>query len=336
MPIALVGGTLVLCALVAEMVVRFGIGDRDYALEMWRYAHVLKRVSDDPDQVFAHSPGTSAHLMGVDVRINQHGLRGREIEYLKPAGTHRVLMLGDSLTFGWGVPEEDVTSVRLEQLLREKDPSQRWEVVNSGVGNYNTRMEVHYLEKEGLRYSPDVVVLNYFINDAEPDPRYAGNFINMHSSAWVFFANRLDVVWRQVTGHATWDDFYRGLYRNDAQGWSAARAAIEKFGSLCRAQGLQCLVVHQPELHQLKPYPFAEQEQALRTEATRAALPYLDLLPVIQEQDPSTLWVSVQDTHPNWRCDAQYASAIAQQILELRSPSPAARSEPSAAGVEAP
>jgi hypothetical protein len=234
--------TAILSLAVAEVVVRFGLGDMDYAMEMWKYAHVLKRVSNDPDQVFTHSPGARAHLMGVDVRVNSHGLRGREIDYLKPPGTRRVLMLGDSLTFGWGVSEEEVTSHIVERNLNDRRTEVRWEVVNSGVGNYNTRLEVHYLATEGLRYAPDVVVLNYFINDAEPDPRYSGNFINMHSAAWVFFANRLDVLVRRLTRKGSWEDYYRALYRPDAEGWHAARVAILRFGEICRQHALQCLV----------------------------------------------------------------------------------------------
>ena len=303
-----------LCGAALEVFVRVGLGDRDYALEMWRYAHILKRVSADRAQVFAHAPGAEAHLMGVDVRINAHGLRGRAIDYPKAPGMHRVLMLGDSLTFGWGVAEPDVTSTRLEALLRARDPAARWEVINSGVGNYNTRLEVHYLEREGLRYAPDVVVLNYFINDAEPDPRYSGNALNRHSAAWVFLANRLDVLRRRATRQDAWDAYYRGLYRADAAGWRGARAALGRFGALCRERSLRCLVVHQPELHQLDPYPFPDAARALADACAEADLPLLDLLPAVRSLPPSSLWVSVQDPHPNARADAVYASVIAERL----------------------
>ena len=310
----LVAASTALCAAALEVFVRVGLGGRDYALEMWRYAHILKRVSSDRSQVFAHAPGASARLMGVDVRINSHGLRGREIDYPKPPGAHRVLMLGDSLTFGWGVAERDVTSVRLEALLRRRDPAARWEVINSGVGNYNTRLEVHYLEREGLRYAPDVVVLNYFINDAEPDPRYAGNLLNRNSAAWVFLANRLDVVRRRAAGGEAWDAYYRGLYRPDAAGWRGARAALGRLGDLCRARGLRCLVTHQPELHQLDPYPFGDAARGLADACAAAGLPLLDLLPAVRSLPPPGLWVSVEDPHPNARCDAAYAAAIADRL----------------------
>jgi lysophospholipase L1-like esterase len=309
--------TAILSFAMAELLVRFALGDMDYAMEMWKYAHVLKRVSNDPEQVFTHSPGARAHLMGVEVRINRHGLRGREIDYAKPPDTRRVLMLGDSLTFGWGVAEAEVTSLVVERSLNDKRPDPRWAVINSGVGNYNTRLEVHYLVKEGLRYAPDVVVLNYFINDAETDPRYAGNFVNMHSAAWVFFTNRLDVVSRRLTRRGSWHDYYRGLYREDAAGWRGARKAILRFGEVCRQHELSCLIVHQPELHQLDPYPFVDAERAVAAAADEARIPYLDLLPALRGLDPKTLWVSVEDTHPNGRCDAIYGAAIADRIEAL-------------------
>lgn len=318
----------ILSITMAELLVRLALGDMDYAMEMWKYAHVLKRVSDDPEQVFTHSPATRAHLMGVDVRINSHGLRGREIDYPKPFGTRRVLMLGDSLTFGWGVTEAEVTSLVVERILNDKNPRESWEVINGGVGNYNTRLEVHYLVKEGLRYAPDVVVLNYFVNDAEPDPRYSGNFINMHSAAWVFFANRLDVLWRRLTRRGSWDDYYRRLYREDAEGWRGARAAILRFGEICRQHGMRCLIVYQPELHQLDPYPFVDAQRAVAAVADEAQIPFLDLLPALRGLDPRTLWVSVEDTHPNGRCDAIYGAAIAERIGGLVEQTTPARGKP--------
>lgn len=311
--------SLVLAVSLGEMVVRFAGGDMDYALEMWRYAHVLKRVTDDRAQVFAHRPGASAHLMGVDVRINSEGLRNREVR-VKPVGTRRVLLLGDSLTFGWGVKEEESIGPQLERALATTDPRQPWEVINSGVGNYNTRLEVHFLEQQGLRYAPDVVVLNYYINDAEEDPRYSGTFLSEHSALWVFLANRLDVLARLAAPSATWEQYYAGLYRPEATGWRGAREALGHFGALCREHQLHCLVAHLPELHRLRPYPFLAETRLVEQATREAGLPFVDLLPVVQERDPASLWVSRQDVHPNGACDALYGAALARAIASTGAP----------------
>ena len=69
--------------------------------------------------------------MGVDVRINQRKLRDAEYPYERPAGVQRVVMLGDSVTFGWGVPAEATVSKRLERALRAA--GRGVEVINTGV-----------------------------------------------------------------------------------------------------------------------------------------------------------------------------------------------------------
>ena len=142
-----------------------------YHVEMWRYAVELKRVAEDPEIGHEHIPGAHARLMGVDVSINSDGLRDKELEEAKPTGVTRILMLGDSITFGWGVPADETLPRVLERELTAQGAGPI-EVINSGVGNYNTAMEAGYFFDHGKAYDPDIVVLNYFINDAEPTPIY--------------------------------------------------------------------------------------------------------------------------------------------------------------------
>ena len=109
-------GLLFICALfVIAICVEFGTrlvfrNSMDYTLEMWKYARDLKRVSDDPLIGHEHIPNKSAHLMGVNISINSNGLRDREISYQKDSDTTRVLMLGDSVTMGWGVEAQMTAS----------------------------------------------------------------------------------------------------------------------------------------------------------------------------------------------------------------------------------
>lgn len=307
--------TVLALVLVAEVAVRvITRGGDDYAIEMWRYARRLKRASATPGLGHEHVPGASARLMGVDVRINARGLRERDIDHARPPGVRRVLMLGDSLTFGWGVAVEDTASRRLEARLRDDDPAGRWQVINAGVGNYNTRMEVRYLLAEGLRYEPEVVVLNYFLNDAEEDPRYAGNAVSERFASYVFLTNRLDALARRVTGRGAWGDYYRALYRDDAPGWRGAREALATLGRTCAARSLRCLVLDQPELHRLEPYPFADVSSRVAAACAAAGLPYVDARPALRGLAPASLWVSPQDAHPNATAQARYAEVIAAYL----------------------
>lgn len=97
----------------------------------------------------------------MPVRINSRGLRDREIPYRKPAGVYRILVLGDSQTFGYGVRAEETYAKVLEQRLR----SRRVETINTGVPGSGTAHQLHFLETEGWKYAPDAVVLGFFFND---------------------------------------------------------------------------------------------------------------------------------------------------------------------------
>src|SRR5262245_37180686 len=78
----------------------------NFSVEMWKYASDIKQISANPEIGHEHRPGTSGVYMSVPVAINSMGLRDRELNPAHSVGTIRTLMLGDSLTFGWGVNVE--------------------------------------------------------------------------------------------------------------------------------------------------------------------------------------------------------------------------------------
>lgn len=305
----LTGMTLATIVLLTEVTARLASrGGLDYGVEMWRYARQLKRVSRDPALGHEHIPGRSARLMGVDVRINARGLRDREFRDEPTPGTRRILMLGDSLTFGWGVPLARTTPKRLESLYRAA--GERVEVLNAGVGNYNTAMEVESFVVDGHRYHPDTVLLAYFINDAEPTPTYRSDFLTEHSLAWAFVTDRLDASARTLGARQGWADYYRALYRDDAAGWRQARAAMRRLGDRCRVDALRCALVYQPELHDTAGDPFRDVREAVLRAAADAGLETIDLQNTVRGHRPEALWVTPDDAHPNGAADALYARAI--------------------------
>jgi hypothetical protein len=93
---------------------------------------------------------------------NSRGLRGdREYAYEKPAGVRRLVVLGDSFTFGEGVSDDETYSHHLERLLPGT------EVLNLGVHGYGHDQMLLFLREEGLKYRPDVVLLGFLYDDME-------------------------------------------------------------------------------------------------------------------------------------------------------------------------
>ncbi len=112
------------------------------------------------------SPGYRGWFAGVPVEINSLGFRDtREYALEKPDQTFRILVLGDSVTFGHGALSDTTYPYLLEQQLRAWRPDVNWQVWNLGVPGYNTGQELTYLRHVGPRYRPDLVVVGFFEND---------------------------------------------------------------------------------------------------------------------------------------------------------------------------
>jgi hypothetical protein len=250
-------GSLVVGAFCIELFVRAFVDDgMHFDLEMWKYARNLKVISDDPSIGHVHRPNSQMRLMGVDVKINSNGLRDREIPYERTGPARRILMLGDSFTEGWGVPLEQTFSKRIERLYKERATSA--EVINTGVGNYNTIMEVSYFLNEGYKYRPDIVVLNYIPNDAEPTPPHAPPNLALRACySCVFLLASIDTLLRELSLRPDWEAYYRDLYGDgNARGWIDAKASIGKLAEYCKTHNIRLLVAHLPDLHGFQPYPW--------------------------------------------------------------------------------
>ncbi len=109
-----------------------------------------------PHHVFVHKlHGGRA----TTIRTNGQGFRDRDRDPARRLGQHRILVVGDSFVFGWGVENDETFVHRLDQQLAGT------EVVNLGVTGFNLAQEHALLRQEGLAYQPDLVLLAFCQND---------------------------------------------------------------------------------------------------------------------------------------------------------------------------
>ena len=114
----------------------------------WKY-HPLLGWHHDPGQ---HGIFESSEFR-IKVCINQKGLRDRDYSYERTPGKKRILVLGDSFVWGFGVEQNQIFTEQLENLLTNV------EVINAGVSGYSTDQELLWFKSEGVKYSPDLVIL---------------------------------------------------------------------------------------------------------------------------------------------------------------------------------
>lgn len=132
-------------------------------------SHQRFYVEYDPQRGWRNVPNAdgwfSTDEYDVHLQYNSRGIRGPELPYDKPSGTYRVVLFGDSFIEGYSVNREDRVAEQLEKTLAAQDPSRKYEVVALGTAGYSTDQELLWLESEGVKYHPDVVVTMFYMND---------------------------------------------------------------------------------------------------------------------------------------------------------------------------
>lgn len=314
--VAVVVGLLFFCV-AAEIISRMVFSHViNFDVEMWRYAREVKTSGLTPGLRFEHNPGANARLMGVDVVINQDGLREREVGQSKPPGVFRVAVIGDSITFGWGVEQGETLSRQLETLLNRQQAagSVRFEVLNFGVGNYAISDVAAMLETKAIAYSPDMVIYGAFINDAETRADNGASFVMQHSVFATWLWGRVDALLRLLDLREDYRHYYSDLYSEGSAGRLAVRANLAKIADICIARKIPFVVAFLPELHDDSQVEFASVVDFYAVETRNVDGQFVNLYNAISNVDYQQFWVSHDDAHPNSKAFQRYASEIFARI----------------------
>lgn len=267
----------------------------NYDIEMWRYAKELKRKSPDPALDFDHVTSKSAVLQGIDIRLNEWGLRGSSLSPL-PSGGRRILFLGGSITLGWGVAEPDTVQAQLEKRLR--DAGEKAQVLNGGVGNYNAERYVSRFFKKHAELKPTDIVVQYFLRDAEDLPPGGGNTLLRNSQVavtlWIAYHRLFD-----KKGEQTLVEHYRQAYQPDAPGFLVMKAKLKELADHARAHNVRLFLAMTPDVHNLVDYKLGFVHDIMREVAGDLGYTYIDLLPAMRGRRPEELFAMPGDPHPN-------------------------------------
>jgi|SRR5579859_111702 len=101
---------------------------------------------------------------GHEFRINSRGFVGQEFDATPPAGTTRIIAVGDSCTFTLGLWEMAYPAVA-ERLLNSQGTHGRYEYINAGIEGYNSSFALSRIKQELLQYKPQVVTVYIGWND---------------------------------------------------------------------------------------------------------------------------------------------------------------------------
>lgn len=221
----------------------------DYDVEMWKYSKKLKIVDADHKINHTHKKNKSAKLQNVDIKINSIGMRGSEIDIENwNSAELKILFLGSSIMLGWGVNEEDVLNNVIENTANKDNKN--WATLNSGVGNYNTERYIGNFFKYNQSLNPDIIIIQYFINDAEILNSNRGNFLtsNFHLGVllWRYFSLFKDEISRENI-----EDYYKEIYKAEEIN-QIVKKNLSKIQSHCNENSIRCILVYTPDIDLLK------------------------------------------------------------------------------------
>jgi lysophospholipase L1-like esterase len=108
------------------------------------------------------------YTWGHLVENNKYGFREREFKIPKPSDVYRVMVLGDSLTWGVGLDVEERYTAIAETLLNKAFPQKKFEVLNFGISGGPTIRERDLLQKFKGVTNPDLIVVGFCLNDPQP------------------------------------------------------------------------------------------------------------------------------------------------------------------------
>jgi PA14 domain-containing protein/GDSL-like lipase/acylhydrolase family protein len=304
--------------------------------------------------VYELRPNVRGRFMGQPLLINARGLRDYEYSTRKAPGTFRIVGVGDSSLFGWGVRLEDSGLKVLERRLNERFRPQKFEVIDFAVPGYNTAMEAETFVRKCVDYAPDLVLLNFNTNDYDV-PEFMRRQTDLSTLRRSYLFDLAYSVYARIMGVdqqlAVFDDNYRA-----PKGYPAARLdedpampdeyrymvgakgvvrALEKLTAAARERGIPLVAFD------VKPYPGLDpkyvrdelrdgQRELLERESQRLGFHFLntyayfmDYLKQHPDVNSRTVFaVSAADGHPNTLAHSINAQAlfdylVAHQLLPL-------------------
>jgi len=289
------------------------------------------RLSADPVLVYELLPG--AYFGGDDVPISSAGLRDQEYAETKAADTFRIAVVGDSVAFGHEVRRRDALAKTLERLLNESrlGSASRYEVLNFAVHGYNSQQIARWVEVSVSRFSPDLVIYLYCLNDPEdldkdveqlvaaldPSERHSYESLVRHAGSAL---SRLRLYQRLMAIRDSWSgdqsrglriatyvnspDYYAALHA-DGPRWDRVKGDLTRMGTTIRRLNARFIGVISPHLwaanderrFRVEP-PLTEVSSKVADAFRTAGASVIDLAPAVARFSQATgSFLGVDEVH---------------------------------------
>lgn len=271
---------------------------------------------DDPVLDWRRIPHSHYREGRIAYDYNRLGFRDTDHQIEVSDSKRRLVVLGDSVTEGYGVEWNQVFAAYIQAKLGD-----RFEVINVAAGGLNTPQEVHLFRQTGLSYQPEIVVLNFVLNDCDfystykKSQRYADTaeskiaLLNipvpgqlkslLKKSALLFYIKQhLENIMGKLKG-VPQTDHYTGLWSLEENRQKVTRG-FDDLRALKEEHGFKVVVLVWPLLTEYAHYRFRPVHDWVSAEAKRRGFSSVDLLPHFSNIDYRKLQITAEDcVHPN-------------------------------------
>jgi lysophospholipase L1-like esterase len=276
-------------------------------------------VEFDAELSYRLRPGIrGGSLASTIFNSNNDGVRRDGEIGRKPANGIRVLCVGDSCTFGFGVPfhtkggeainpAHKPYAALLEDLLRASFPGRTVEVINVGVPGYSSSHGVTVIGRNLPKYDADIVTAMFFNND----------IVDPGSSGRAGKPKGLQISLRKLSAHSQfvthlidWSNRQNG--RPKLEGFGSANTPLEDYvtnfdtmRATCAKHGAEFVVINPfnqtfPENDPWIPaHRITEFREALKAYVRAANLPFLDIPELTEAGFPANKDLFIERVHPN-------------------------------------
>ncbi len=279
------------------------------------------RIADVPS---VHGPilrESYENTAAADNYRNTLGLRERWEDVPGDENSIRIAFLGDSVTYGAGVEQEQGFVHLIEGLLNNGKPL-CYVTINLGEPGTDPADQVQVYQRVRHAVRPDVLVHMLYCNDLGRDLYEDLKFIHdlqfrkswpaQVSHVWRYFERR--VRYEMVFQHTV--DYFRGgdsPFKRD-QAWQRLTGAVREVQAMAQADGARYVMVMWPWLARLDDYPLQDVHRRMQNVAEQLDAPFFDLLDTFRGRNARRMRLSIIDEHPSPMAHRLGAQAIAEYL----------------------
>lgn len=308
--------SLLFCLLSLELILRTGLFDGE----------------DNPNPVWIPTK-----FQKLDKKINRNNWKFakhnlyrftdnvRKIE--KKNGVVRIAVLGDSVIWGTGLPYEQVWSHKLEKMIIER--YKNYEVMSWGQGAWSTMDELLFLEKHGIQYDIDTLIVSWVDNDPDmgniKDRTYSWQKNILIKVLKVFFPNAISFIVSYTNNFLTtyiytdhqYHNWLKQLYSDENLVQYAE--VLQDLSSFCNSKNIKLLFVLIPQMYDES---IREEFNKIIPLLEKANIKYLNLFPAVKNHlghiPQRELWANPGNGHPGPLLTDLYAKYVFSYLQNKR------------------